>query len=184
MLFLAIDFAYVLYINGLLDLVLFFFIVPEIILISDILKPGVMVVVKGAKSRYCLELYSIQILCPCNLKRPREAATRGRNSRDNTVGASKCNGIRAKPQREHRNVTELARNHRWSVEFKDPSIARDRCDRQTKQPPQKRPEEGTRAEFEQHHSRSIETQRNSYETAAGISKRNGIRAKPQREHAN
>ena len=33
-------------------------------------------------------------------KRPEEA-TRGRNSRETTAGASKCNGIRAKPQREH-----------------------------------------------------------------------------------
>ena len=48
-------------------------------------------------------------------KRPEEA-TRGRNSRETTGGASKCNRIRAKPQREHRNATEFARNHSGSVE--------------------------------------------------------------------
>ena len=55
-----------------------------------------------------------------------EEATRGRNSRETTGGASKCNGIRAKPQREHRNATEFARNHSGSVETKAPSHRRAR----------------------------------------------------------
>ena len=90
-----------------------------------------------------------------NLRRPREA------------------GIRAKPQREHRNATEFRRNHSGSVETKTSShrCAR-RCRRQPKSPPpQKRPEEATRG-------------RNSRETTAGASKCNGICAKPQREHRN
>ena len=41
-----------------------------------------------------------------------------------------------------------------------------------------------RPEFARNHSGSIETQRNSRETTAGASKRNGIRAKPQRERRN
>ena len=92
-----------------------------------------------------------------------EEATRGRNSRETTAGASKCNGIRAKPQRQHRNATEfVVRNHSGSVET---------IGRQPKWPPQKRPEEAMRG-------------RNSHETTAGASKRNGIRAKPQRERRN
>ena len=59
-------------------------------------------------------------------KRPEEA-TRGRNSRETTWGASKCNGIRAKPQREHRNATEFARNHSGSIETKAPSHRRARA---------------------------------------------------------
>ena len=87
------------------------------------------------------------------LKRPREA------------------GIRAKPQREHRNATEFARNHSGSVETKAPSHRARRCGRQPKWPLQKRPSEATRG-------------RNSRETTARASKRNGICAKPQREHRN
>ena len=97
-------------------------------------------------------------------KRPEEA-TRGRNSREATAGASKCNGIRAKPQREHRNATEFARNHSGSVETKDVAVGN------LSGPPKKRPEEATR-------------DRNSCETTPGPSKCNGIRAKPQRQHRN
>ena len=86
------------------------------------------------------------------LKRPREAR------------------IRAKPQREHRNATEFARNHSGSIETQRNS--RETTAGASKpRPPQKRPEEATRG-------------RNSRETTAGASKCNGIRAKPQREHRN
>ena len=99
-----------------------------------------------------------------------EQARRGRNLREITAGASKCNGIRVKPQREHRNATEFARNHSGSVETKAPSHRHARrCGRQPKWPPQKKPEEATRG-------------RNSHENTAGASKCNGIRAKSQREH--
>ena len=115
-------------------------------------------------------------------KRPEEATT-GRNSCETTGGASKCNGIHAKPQREHRNATEFARNHGGSVEIKAPSHRARRCGRQPKWPPQKRPEEATRGrirakpqrehrnatEFARNRSGSIETQRNSCETTVGAS---------------
>ena len=69
------------------------------------------------------------------------------------------------------------------IETKAPSHRARRCGRQpNKWPPQKRPEEATRhPEFARNHSGSIEMQRNSRETTAGASKRNGTRAKPQRE---
>ena len=108
-----------------------------------------------------------------------------RNSRETTAGASKRNGIRAKPQRERRNATEFARNHSGSVETQ-------RNSRETTAGASKR--NGIRAkpqrerrnatEFARNHSGSVETQRNSRETTAGASKRNGIRAKPQRERRN
>ena len=100
-----------------------------------------------------------------------EEATRGRNLRKTTAGASKCNGIRAKTQREHRNATEFARNHSGSVETKAPSHTARRCGRQPKWPPQERPEEATRG-------------RTSRQTTGGASKCNGIRTKPQRQHRN
>ena len=53
-----------------------------------------------------------------NLSGPPRRGCRGLNSRETTGGASKCNRIRAKPQREHRNATEFARNHSGSVETK------------------------------------------------------------------
>ena len=76
-------------------------------------------------------------------KRPEED-TRSLNSCETTVGASKYNGIRVKPQWEHRNATEFTRNHSGSVETKDPSRRARRCGRQPKWPPLKRPEEATR----------------------------------------
>ena len=93
-----------------------------------------------------------------------------RNSRETTAGASKRNGVRAKPQREHRNATEFARNHSGSIQTQRKSRettagASKPRPRPTARPvavgnlsgPQKRPEEATRG-------------RNSRETTAGASK--------------
>ena len=115
-------------------------------------------------------------------KRPEEA-TRGRNSRETTAGASKCNGIRAKPQRQHRNATEFARNHSGSIETKRPRPTARAVGNLSGIPRRglKRPREaGIRAkpqrehrnatEFARNHGGSIETQRNSRETTAGVSK--------------
>ena len=99
-----------------------------------------------------------------NLSGPPEEARRGQNTPEEA-------GIRAKPQRERRNATEFARNHSGSGETKAPRHRVRRCGPQPKRPPrrgQKRPEHARRG-------------RNSRETTAGASKRNGIRAKPQRE---
>ena len=92
------------------------------------------------------------------LKRPREA------------------GIRAKPQREHRNATECARNHSGSIETQ-----RNSCETTAGAskpwPPQKKPrakpqrEHRSATEFARNHSGSVETQRNSRETTAGASTR-------------
>ena len=99
-----------------------------------------------------------------------EEATRGLNSRETAAGASKCNGIlRAKPQREHRNATDFARNHSGSVETKDPSHRARRCGRQPKWPPRRGLNLKTRG-------------RNSRQATVGASKCNAIRAKPQRQH--
>ena len=107
-------------------------------------------------------------------KKPEEA-TRGRNSHETPAGASKCNGIRAKPQRQHRNATEFARNQSGSVKIKDPSHRARRCGRQPKGPPagiRAKPqwEHRNATEFVRNPSGSIETQRNSYETTTGTSK--------------
>ena len=94
-------------------------------------------------------------------------------------------GIRAKPQWERRNATEFVRNHSGSIETHWNSCettagASKQRPRPTacavaagnlSGPPLKRPEEATRG-------------RNSRETAEGASKRNGIRATPQRERRN
>ena len=137
-------------------------------------------------------------------KRPEEA-TRGRNSRETTAGASKCNRIRALPsaQRQHRNATEFTRNHSGSVETKAPSHRAPRCGRQPKWPPQKRnscettagaskpkPRPTARAvavgnlSVPEKRSEEATRGRNSRETTAGASKCKGIRARPQREHRN
>ena len=90
-----------------------------------------------------------------------------RKSHETTAGASKRNGIGTKPQRERRN--------------QGPVPPRAPLRSATSGPPRrglKRPE------FARNHSGSIEMQRNSRETTAGASKRNGIRAKPQRERRN
>ena len=116
-----------------------------------------------------------------------EHARRGQNSRETTAGASKRNGIRAKPQRDRRNATECPRNHSGSVETKAPPHRAGPSFgiRAKPAPPcrrgQKKPEQARRG-------------RNSRETTAGGSKRNGItvgalkrkgiRAKPQRERRN
>ena len=87
-----------------------------------------------------------------------------RNSRKNTAGASKRNGIRANRQRERRNQC--------------------RCGRQPKWPPQKRPEEAARGR------NSSETTAGASKCNGIRAKpqretfRNGIRAKPQRGRRN
>ena len=93
-------------------------------------------------------------------------------------------------QREHRNATELARNHSatefarnhsGSVEFKAPSH---RAVGNLSGPRKglKRPREaGIRAKPQREHRNATEF---ACETTAGASKRNGIRAKPQRERRN
>ena len=87
-----------------------------------------------------------------------------RSSRETTAAASKRNGIRAKP---------MPRLTGRSVAVGNLSG-----------PPQKGLKRPREPEFARNHSGSIEMQRNSRETTAGASKRNGIRAKPQRERRN
>ena len=106
-----------------------------------------------------------------------EQARRGRNSRETTAGASKRNGIRAKPQRERRNATQFARNHR-SVETKAPPHRVHRCGPQpisgSPRRGQNTPEEaGIRAKPQREHRNATE-----------LSKRNALRPKPQRGHRN
>ena len=125
-----------------------------------------------------------------------------RNSRETTAGASKRNGIRAKPQRERRNQGSVSAARRETTagasKPRTRPTARAVAVGNLSGPPRrglKRPREaGIRAkpqgehrnttEFARNHSGSIEMQRNSRETTAGASKRNGTRAKPQREHRN
>ena len=87
-----------------------------------------------------------------------------------TAGASKCNRFRTKPQREHRNATETARNHSGSVESKAPPHRVRRCGRQPQRPFRRGLKKLREAGIRANRSGSIETQRNSRKTTAGASK--------------